>query len=328
MDKLIHLDAATTRSRLDYRSVAEEIVNVLEMKRAGTAFAPERIVMTWNEVDSLLVMPAYDEQWLTNKLVTLHRSNPERGRPMIQGEVVLIRRSDGVRIIQLDGATVTAMRTAALSLVAIQRLGFGQAESFTVCGAGVQAMAHVEALYEWQPTCQVRLFSRNASAADKLADTCRNRGFHIKITRDLPDAIAQSSVVITATSSRDPFIHNAMVANDRVTKILFVAVGAYRADMAELSPELVNRVEGPIVVDTIDGAIQEAGDLIGANIGIDRLLGLEKIDVSQISGTDHQQLLGSVHLFKSVGNALWDLAAARAAIRGSTISNRSSSSSG
>jgi ornithine cyclodeaminase/alanine dehydrogenase-like protein (mu-crystallin family) len=99
-----------------------------------------------------------------------------------------------------------------------------------------------------------------------------------------------------------------MVSKDRQTRVLFVAVGAYRADMAELSSEIVSRAEGSIVVDTVEGAMHEAGDLLAAGIRASQMIGLENIDETQ--------LRGKVHVFKSVGNALWDLAAARVAVSG------------
>ena len=301
-------DAVQTREMLSYRSIAQEIDRILMLKKLGLAFAPERIVIGWNDSDCLLVMPAYDDTWLLNKLVTLHRSNPKIGLPTIQGEVILIRRSDGQRILQLDGSTVTAMRTAALSLVAIQRLGYQDANVFSVCGSGVQAKSHIEALFEWKPTSQIHLYARNEAAAQNIVNNMKNAGCQIEHGRDLNHAIAKSQVVITATSSQAPFIQDSMVSKDRQTRVLFVAVGAYRADMAELSTEIVSRVDGPIVVDTVEGAMHEAGDLLGAGIQASQMIGLENIDETQ--------LRGKVHVFKSVGNALWDLAAARVAVSG------------
>lgn len=301
-------DAVQTREMLSYRSIAQEIDRILMLKKLGLAFAPERIVMGWNDSDCLLVMPAYDDTWLINKLVTLHRSNPKIGLPTIQGEVILIRRSDGQRILQLDGSTVTAMRTAALSLVAIQKLGYQEASVFTVCGSGVQAKSHIEALFEWKPTSQIHLYARNESSAQAIVNNMKNAGCQIEHGRDLNHAIAKSQVVITATSSQAPFIQDSIVSKDRQTRVLFVAVGAYRADMAELSTEIVSRVDGPIVVDAVEGAMHEAGDLLGAGIQASQMIGLENIDETQ--------LRGKVHVFKSVGNALWDLAAARVAVSG------------
>ena len=166
-------------------------------------------------------------------------------------------------------------------------------------------MSHVEALFEWKPSCHIQLFARNQSAASSIAIRMRDLGCHIEVVDSLPDAIARSSVVVTATSSRKPFLLSSMIAERDRSSLLLVAVGAYRSDMAELSPALVSRVNGPIGVDTVAGASSEAGDLLGANIPIDRMLGLENFDSST--------LRGSLHLFKSVGNALWDLAAARSA---------------
>jgi ornithine cyclodeaminase len=115
-------------------------------------------------------------------------------------------------------------------------------------------------------------------------------------------------MVVTTTTSTTPVI------TDRVRNRAFIAaVGAYRPTMAELPPELVRRSR--VFVDTLEGARHEAGDLIQADIDWSNVASLEDV-VLPLSPEDARPRRGTAPtIFKSVGHALWDLAAARLAAR-------------
>ena len=110
------LNAAQTKAALPYSSLAHAIREVLQ---DDSAFAPERSRLELpNGV--LLLMPARDSSYAVTKLVTVHTSNTVL--PAIQGEVILMNAHTGERLLMLDGVTVTARRTAAVSLLAAQTL--------------------------------------------------------------------------------------------------------------------------------------------------------------------------------------------------------------
>jgi ornithine cyclodeaminase len=119
----------------------------------------------------------------------------------------------------------------------------------------------------------------------------------------LNDVLPVCSMIVTATTSATPVLVGP-VRNDA----LIIAVGAYASTMAEVPAETVQRCA--VFVDTLEGAQAEAGDLIQAHIDWPRVIALEDVIVAGARGTHSHPTL-----FKSVGHALWDLAAARLAVR-------------
>ena len=124
-----------------YPELADTIAEVL-LKRSEVV-SPERNVIDLGE-STLLLMPASSRTLSVVKVVTVHPQNAAQGLPTIQGEVVVMRRDTGVRLGTLDGATVTARRTAALSLLAAKTLA-PSTGPLLIVGAGAQARAHLEA---------------------------------------------------------------------------------------------------------------------------------------------------------------------------------------
>ncbi len=301
---MIRLDAQQTRDALSYESVAREIEAVLEAKRIGKAFAPERLVMPWNDHASILSMPAYDTDLVINKVVTVLRDNRAKGLPIVQGAVTVFRKENGTRMMELDGATVTAFRTAALSLVAMRRCGFHNPCPVTICGIGVQAKAHVEAIDEYFPGSRFLVFGRDKQRTERFAEGLVEQGVDICYEGDLTRAVKVSDAVVTTTNSTLPFLNRTHFGDMERKSKLILAVGAYRTDMAEVTADLVRSARLPIVVDTIEGAMTEAGDLLQAGISEKELVSLANIKC-------RDEPLQGISLFKSVGNALWDLAACR-----------------
>lgn len=301
-------DTEQTRQLLSYVDIAKEIEAVLVMCRAGQAFAPDRLVMSWSPDESLLVMPAYDLDFVINKMVTVYRRNTAFQLPVVQGSVLVFRKCDGSLLLELDGPTVTSFRTAALSLVAMKRLGFTDISSATVIGTGVQARAHIEAIHAQYPMCHFALKGRDAARASRLAGELRNRGIVIYSVSSFEDIGFDSEVIVTATSSTTQVLDVADLQHTTSGARLVVAVGAYRSDMAEVSHTLVERVNRPVIVDTLAGAIHEAGDLIQAGVPTSDLIELAKVD-------QRAERAPGISMFKSVGNALWDLAACRSVLR-------------
>ncbi|MBA2512025.1 MAG: delta(1)-pyrroline-2-carboxylate reductase family protein, partial [Rubrobacteraceae bacterium] len=114
--------AEETASRLPYAALADAIREVVLARSSGGVQAPPRLALPLPEGGVLLVMPASDAEIAITKLVTVHPGNAGRGLPTIQGEVVVMEAATGERLGLLDGATVTARRTAALSLLAAREL--------------------------------------------------------------------------------------------------------------------------------------------------------------------------------------------------------------
>jgi 1-piperideine-2-carboxylate/1-pyrroline-2-carboxylate reductase [NAD(P)H] len=286
------LSPAETRAALPYPALVESLRQILLEKKAGRAFAPERARLEFPG-GLLLTMPATDPEFTCVKIITLHGENAARGLPSIQGEVLLMRTDTGERLALLDGATVTERRTAALSALAARTLAPVQRGSLLVVGSGVQARAHVEAMRETLEIQRVWISSRDPKHAAHLA-----RALDATPLGSANSVLEEADFICTTTTATAPVI------GARVKPGAFIAaVGAYRADMSEIPPELTR--EARVVVDTLEGAKTEAGDVIQAGVDWNNVESLE--DALETTPRD------GVTLFKSVGFALWDLAAARLA---------------
>lgn len=293
------LGAQETAELLPYQALADELRAVLVDKRSGRAMAPPRLHVSLPNDGVLLLMPATDDKLAITKLVTVHPQNAQHGLSSVQAEVLVFEAETGRRLLWLDGATVTARRTAALSLLAAQTLAPDPAGPLLIVGAGVQARAHLEAFADGLPGCEVFITSRGQARAADLTSYALSLGLDAHNVARPEEALDKVSLIVTATTSDTPVLPPA-VRDDA----FIAAVGAYRPHQAELPPALVHKAQ--VFVDTLEGTQAGAGDLIQAQIDWDNVTPLEEA----ISGS--RPTSGPV-LFKSVGHALWDLAAARLA---------------
>ena len=297
------LDPDRTASRLPYPALADSIRELALARSSGELQAPPRLILPLQERGVLLVMPASDPEISITKLVTVHPRNPGRGLPTIQGEVVVMDAATGERLGLLDGSVVTARRTAALSMLAARELAPRPGGPLLVVGAGTQGRSHLEAFHEGLGVSKVFVSSRSADSAASLAGHARDLGMDAKTVERPEEALEEVSLVVTATTSREP------VLPDEVPERIFVAaVGSFEPEAAELPPALISSSQ--VFVDTMEGAKDEAGELIQAvQAGAFRWEDATALeDVLRSS----ERPDGTV-VFKSVGHALWDLAAARTA---------------
>jgi ornithine cyclodeaminase len=248
----------------------------------------------------LLLMPAHDEWLAITKLVTVHPQNSGRGLPVVQGDVLVMDAATGERLALLDGTVVTARRTAALSLLAARLLAPDSKGPLLVVGSGAQARSHLEAMHEGLGISQVYITSKNMEHAEALARYGQELGMDTNAVSRPDEVLSHVTLIVTATTSTTP------VLPPTVREDAFVAaVGAYTPSMAELSPALVRRAR--LFVDTLEGAQAEAGDLIQAGVDWSQVSPLEQ-------ALDIERPVSGPVVFKSVGHALWDLAAARLAV--------------
>ena len=299
-------DAEDTGARLPYAGLAESIREVALARRSEEVQAPPRTALPLPDGGVLLLMPASDGSIAITKLVTVHPENSGRGLPTIQGEVVVMEAATGRRLGILDGSVVTARRTAALSLLAARELAPSSEGSLLIVGAGTQGRAHLEAFREGLDTRRAFVTSRTVERAASLAEHAGDLGVETRVAEDPGEALEEVSLVVTATTSREP------VLPEEVPEGIFVAaVGSFEPEAAELPGALISR--STVVVDTLEGAREEAGDLIQA----ERAGAFEWNRATPLEDALRApERPGGTVVFKSVGHALWDLAAARTAFDG------------
>lgn len=311
MTSLPALDAAATAARLPYPELAQAIASMLGELRDGTAMAPPRIALPIGDAargqGTLLVMPACNRDIVMTKNITVHPGNPQRGLATILGEVMVADAHTGERLAMLDGPTVTGRRTAAVSLLAAQSFAPVIDGELLIVGAGVQAQTHLEAFVAGLPIRKVWLQSRTRDKAEALAVQARALGVEAEVVDEVASVLPRVSMVVTVTSSRTAVLPDldSGLWNDRH----FVAgVGAFRPDMCELPPALCQAAstQGRLLADTLFGIEDEAGDLLQACIDWNTV---QPFETAILQADALRARTGSPLVFKSVGYALWDLAA-------------------
>ena len=291
-------DAEQTRNALPYPALSEAISEVLSAYENGRIIAPERFVVSLEKHGTLLLMPASDEHIAITKLVTVHPENRKHDLPTIQGEVIVFEAKTGRRLGILDGFTVTAKRTAALSALAARTLAPNPSGELLVIGAGSQAKSHLEAFREVLSIESAYIYSRTRAHAEELAEYGRSIGFRINVINEPETILSKVTLIVTATNSVSPVLEGRLMQADA----FIAAVGAFTPEMAELPPSVIHRCR--LYVDTLEGARSEAGDYIQAKVDWSSVMPL--VTALKKSNPDKGPVL-----FKSVGHAMFDLAAAR-----------------
>jgi len=303
------LDAQQTAAALPYARLVPALAQAAQEFADGRITAPERQVVPIDANSVLLGMPAVSADLSVTKLITVHGDNARHGLPAIQGEVIVFETQTGRRIALLHGPTVTARRTAAMTLLGIQTLAPAKPKSALLIGTGVQAAAHADALVEFFGVTQFWIVARDVARmqafCSELSTRHADRGIVASplaaeaMQKDVP----ATDVLIALTTSR-----TAVIPAKLAPHTLAIGVGAFKPDMVEFPAALL--AERTIVVDDLGGAKHEAGDLIQADVDWSRVRAIG--DILAGRGEKLQPAQG-LPVFKTVGQASWDLAAARVA---------------
>lgn len=302
------LNPASTAQALPYPALAEAIESLL---KDPSVQVPPRIVQPLPAGGSLFVMPACDARLAITKLISFVPTNPGRGLPTIQGDIVVFDSVSGRRIALLDGPTVTARRTAAVSLLAAQKLAPNRLGPLLIVGAGVQGLAHLEAFHAGLGVKEVWVNSRSERSAHALMAHAQTLGLRAHHAPDPNAALARCPLVVSCTPAQQVVL-NAMPRPDAFV----AAVGAFTPRMVEWQADTCRRLatEGTVLVDTRD-ADHEAGDLLQAGIEVAQLPTLADLIQGRAAWSGRAQRPQGPVFFKSCGWAGWDLAAARCVMK-------------
>jgi ornithine cyclodeaminase/alanine dehydrogenase-like protein (mu-crystallin family) len=231
--------------------------------------------------------------------------NPSRhGLPTIQGAILAFDTRDGTLLAVIDSGSVTSLRTAATTAVAIRHLARKDARIATVVGCGAQGKAHLEMLGHVLPLQSVFLHDVDLARARELADWARQAGlpFEVAVAADFPAATGRSDVVVTCTGSDTPFLEACHVE----AGTMVAAVGADNESKAEIGISLLEAAR--IVTDRTAQCLSSgdlrrlAGDSAGAG---ER----EWLELGQVIANGSCRVReDEVVVFDSTGLAVQDLA--------------------
>jgi ornithine cyclodeaminase/alanine dehydrogenase-like protein (mu-crystallin family) len=283
---------------------------------AGDVVQPVRTVLSVGPQNGFFgVMPAFaPPAALGCKLVTLFRGNTALGLPTHLATIVLLDPQTGAMQALLDGRYITEVRTAAVSAVSARHLAKPDAATLAIVGSGVQAKSHLDTLPLVRPIERVRVWSPTAANRERFARGAPPEGPRVIAVATAEEAVRDADLVVLATSAASPVVKSDWIADGAHV----MAVGACRPNEREMDPRLVAR--GRLFVDSRAGALVESGDVVlGMRDGLfgeDHIAGeIGDVVLGHATGreTDDQ-----VTIFKSLGMAVEDVAAADLACRRAT----------
>jgi len=298
------------------RDQINDLISMEEAIRAmGTAFAqlsngeavvPPRLSLDIPDKNATsVVMPAYatGSPYYTVKIVSVNYSNPDKGLPLIHGVVQVFDAENGKHIANLDGASITAIRTGAASGLATDLLAKENANVCAVFGTGVQAASHIEAVLAVRPIEKIIVFSRSKPSAEKFCSTLANQ---VQCEIGKKESLLEADIVCTTTPASSPLFETDKIKPGCHLNV----VGSAQPSFREVPTALVARSK--IIVDKREACEQEAGDLIipvqEGSWSFEHLHG----ELGQVVSGDiiARESENEITLFKSVGNAIQDHAMA------------------
>jgi alanine dehydrogenase len=264
---------------------------------------------------TLLLMPAWTEagdRFLGCKMVTVFPDNAKAGQPSVYGNYFLMSGETGEPLAIMDGRTLTAWRTAAASALAARYLAREDAAHLVMVGAGTLAPHLIRAHASVRPIRRVTLWNRTHGRAVSLAFGLSVTGIETEVADDLEAAMREADIVSCATLASEPLIRGAWLRKGTHVDL----VGGFTPKMREADDAAVKRAR--VYVDTRAGATKEAGDIVqplkrGVIKGADIRGDLIELCRQKAKG---RTSAAQITLFKSVGTAIEDLAAAMLVWRG------------
>jgi ornithine cyclodeaminase/alanine dehydrogenase-like protein (mu-crystallin family) len=289
---LLILDEHQVRSLLTMGECIEAMDEVLRSLARGELHQPLRPVTRPEGSDTLLgLMPAYrggDRPAWSLKEIVIAPGNPARGLDAHQGAVLLHDGETGELRALLNASAITEIRTAAVSAVATRALARPGSRVVAILGGGVQASSHAEAMRSVLPDAEIRTWAR------------RDGGTPEQVLRG-------ADVVCTCTSAREPILRREWLAPG----VHVNAVGSSVPSARELDTDTV--AAATLVVDRRESALNEAGDLLLAGFGDERIAA----ELGEVLAGRHPGRKDAEELtvFKSLGLGVEDLAAAELVVR-------------
>ncbi len=309
---MIALDAERTRALLPF----DRLIEALRRTFVTGCHVPPRhshaVQVAPDKAGTLLLMPAWSQSgYLGVKTVCIYPANGAAGLPGVHATYTLYDAASGVPLAQVDGSELTARRTAAASALAASYLARSQAQALAIVGAGRIAAVLAHAYRAVRPIRRVRVWNRNATRARLLVERLSADGFEAALATDLEQAVRASDIVTCATLSTQPLVRGQWLQPGQHLDL----IGAFAPHMRETDDECFR--DTSVFVDCAEAPLK-AGDLVfplasGALAPSGIRARLEDLCRGRHPGRANAH---EITVFKSVGNALEDLAAGMLAYEG------------
>ncbi len=300
-----HYTQADLIVRLPYDVLVRDLPNLLSQPTTS----PQRHVHTIAQPDepdaSLLLMPAWSASGRGGiKLVNVTPGNVKRSLPAVTASYLVFDTVSGEHLALLDGGELTARRTAAVAAVAASRLARDNARRLLLIGSGRIASELAFAYRAVRDIRHVDVYSPTRGNAERLVHHLRANGFDADVCEDLPSSVASADIIACATLSTEPIVHGDWLAPGQHVAL----IGGYLPDMREADDACMRRAR--VWLDC-EAALSEAGDV--AMLSRDDIAGTLR-ELCAVGAVPDRET--RITVFKSVGDASQDLAAATIALRG------------
>jgi len=314
-NQFLYLSAEDVRNNISMNDAISAMKEAFIELYSGEAIVPLRIHTEIKKHDATaLFMPVYLNgcSKIALKFVTVNNGNPQKGLPLIHAMVMVADAETGKPLGLMDGASITAIRTGAVSGLATDLLARRDSETAAIFGAGIQGRTQLEAICCVRPIKKVYVFDLNPENGERFAsEMSQQLSIQVMYSANAAD-LKEADVICTATTSEKAvFNHNDLKKGAHIN-----AVGAYKPTMQEIP---VDTVKGSkIIVDEKEGALSEAGDLIKAIEAGEITEQNIHAEIGQLASghTPGRETDDEITFFKSVGNAVQDLAAAALVLAG------------
>jgi ornithine cyclodeaminase len=281
------------RERLKMPALIDAMAQVLKDVTLKNVVQPVRVVHEIDAHGSLLFLkPVFTKTVIATKAITQMPGNAAKGLPSMMATLLLMDRQTGALLSVMEATSLTNLRTAAVSAVAVRQFTVNKPLTVAILGSGALARTHAEAIRTVREVKELRIWSRSAENRNKCAlelgavpcDSARQ-------------ACTGADVIVTVTLSSEPVVHGAWVKQGA----LVCAVGAPRPTWRELDTELM--LGAIVIADSRESAETEAGDILLSGAKVFAELGEMLLNLKTVEGRP-------TVVFKSLGLAAEDAGAA------------------
>ena len=307
---MLHLDANATEQSLGLPGLIEALREAFRQD-VNVPLRHTHDIKTNGGCGTSLIMPAWSPDGFYGvKIINIYPDNSNRGLPGLHGIYALFDAKTGIPLAFVDADVVTARRTAAAAALAASYLARQDARRLLVVGAGRIARLLPHAMAAVRPIEKVAIWSRTAESASRLAAELVAAGIVAEAITDLEAGARNADLITCATLSEAPLIRGEWLRAGTHLDL----IGSFAPSMREADAECFRH--SSVFVDTLE-APTKSGDLLSALK--DGALTRERIvaTLQDLVRGDHsgRRSADEVTVFKAVGTALEDLAAARLAFR-------------
>ncbi|HEX5163852.1 MAG TPA: ornithine cyclodeaminase [Thermomicrobiales bacterium] len=319
---MLALTAAEIRDLVPMRDAIELMKSVFAANSRGETISPLRTPINMPDGSGVvLFMPAYVPPSSTapaaagSKIVSVFAGNRDLGLPTINAIVIMVDPTTGQPLGLLEGATITALRTGAVSGAATDLLARPESTTLAIIGAGAQGVTQAAAVSAVRDIREIRVSDLSEAAranfAERLAVWAPAMAGKVRPAESAQEAVEGVDIICTATTATRAVFEDAWLKPGTHIN----GIGAYTPQMQEIPDATVGRAR--IVVDAVEAVLHEAGDLIQpiergvlteADIQVE--LG-HVVDGVAVGREDNEQIT----FFKSVGNAIQDMIVGAAALK-------------